>query len=86
MAAQDVFAAHGTVADPQRMDFLDQHLMAVRSAIAAGVPVAGVDRGFARYPLDVRHSSGTATSKAQRLDTNPAGSERTIGPGPIPEI
>lgn len=41
MAAQDRLLPNGTVNDDDRIGYLDDHLAAVREAIAKGVPVAG---------------------------------------------
>ncbi|MCL4105360.1 UNVERIFIED_CONTAM: hypothetical protein GTU68_055491 [Idotea baltica] len=41
MANEDIVTADGTVTDPERIDYIDQHLTAVRSAISDGVPVEG---------------------------------------------
>jgi beta-glucosidase len=41
MASDDSVGADGGVADPQRIRFLERHLMAVNTAMAAGVDVRG---------------------------------------------
>ena len=38
---EDVVAADGSVDDPQRQRYLQQHLLALREALAMGVPVKG---------------------------------------------